>query len=82
MVIMTYKPSSSAFQLAYLFTHQTIANAVDIALLAVVFFIVFLAMHRTRSLQLLRGAIAYTILAATLPMVKEQPADKALLRPL
>jgi hypothetical protein len=79
---MTYKLSSFAFQIIYLFTCLTIADAIDIALLAVVFFIVELALHGTRSLQLVRGAIAYTILAAALPRVKEQFADKALPPPL
>ncbi len=66
---MTDKLSSFAFQLAYLFTHLTLANVVDIALVAVVFFFVLQALRRTRSLQLLRGAITFGILAAALLVV-------------
>ena len=66
---MTDKLSGLAHQLAYLFTHLTLANVVDIALVAAVFFVVLQAFRRTRSLQLLRGAIAFAILAAALLVV-------------
>jgi diadenylate cyclase len=63
---MTEKLSSFAFQLGYLFSHLSLANVVDIALVAVVFFILLQALRRTRSLQLVRGAVAFAILAVAL----------------
>ena len=63
---MTDKLSSFAFQLAYLFTHLTLANVVDIALVASILFIVFQALYQTRALQLLRGATAVAMLGLVL----------------
>lgn len=51
-----------ALQLRYLFTHLTIANIIDMTLVAVLYFIVFQALYQTRSLQLLRGVIIAAIL--------------------
>jgi hypothetical protein len=74
--------ASFSFQLAYLFTHLPLANLADIGLVVAVFAIVLQALRRKRLLQLLRGAVAFGILAEALPMVKEQSVDKPLLRPL
>ena len=63
---MTDQLSSFAFQLAYLFTHLTLANVVDIALVASILFVVFQALYQTRALQLLRGATAVAILGLVL----------------
>ncbi len=53
-------------QLSYLFSHLTIANIIDMALVAILFFIVFQALYQTRSLQLLRGVIIAAILGVGL----------------
>lgn len=52
------------FQIVYLFQHLTISNVIDILAVSVIFFIIFQALHRTRALQLLRGAIIAAILGA------------------
>lgn len=57
-----------AVQQLYLVTHLTLADVVDMVLVAVIFFIVFQALARTRALQLLRGAITFAILGAA-PLV-------------
>ena len=54
------------YQLLYLFNHFTAADVVDVALVSVVFFIIFQALRQRRALQLLRGAIIFTILGAAL----------------
>lgn len=53
-------------QIAYLFSHMTVINVVDIILVATFFFMVFQALHQTRTLQLLRGSIIIAILGAAL----------------
>jgi diadenylate cyclase len=55
-----------ALQIVYLFSHMTVINAVDIFLVAAFFFLVFQALHQTRTLQLLRGSIIIAILGAAL----------------
>ncbi len=50
------------YQIVYLFQHLTVSDFVDILAVAVIFFMVFQALHRTRALQLLRGAIIAAIL--------------------
>lgn len=50
------------YQIVYLFQHLTVSDFVDILAVAVIFFVVFQALHRTRALQLLRGAIIAAIL--------------------
>ncbi len=54
------------FQLLYLFNHLTFSNVVDILLVATFFFVLFQALHRTRALQLLRGAIIIGVLGMAL----------------
>jgi diadenylate cyclase len=53
-------------QIVYLFSHMTIINVVDIFLVATFFFVVFQALHQTRTLQLLRGSIIIAIFGAAL----------------
>jgi diadenylate cyclase len=53
-------------QIVYLFSHMTLINVVDIFLVAIFFFVVFQALHQTRTLQLLRGSIIIAILGAAL----------------
>ncbi|MBN1149428.1 MAG: diadenylate cyclase CdaA [Anaerolineales bacterium] len=57
---------SFTLQLVFLFSHMTFSNVVDIVLVASVFFVVFQALHQTRTLQLLRGTIIIAILGAAL----------------
>ena len=52
------------FQIVYLFQHLTVSDIIDILAVSTVFFVVFQALHRTRALQLLRGAIIAAILGA------------------
>lgn len=53
-----------AFQIAYLFQHLTASDLIDILVVSAIFFVIFQALHRTRTLQLLRGAIIGAILGA------------------
>jgi len=53
-------------QFTYLFRHMTVADMMDIALVGLVFFIVFQALHQTRALQMLRGVIIIAILGGAL----------------
>ncbi len=55
-----------SLQFSYLFDHITVSNLIDMALVAVVFFIVFQALYQTRALQLLRGVIIAAILGGGL----------------
>ena len=55
-----------AFQLLYLFNTLTISNVIDILMVAAVFFILFQALHRTRTLQLIRGVIILAVLGGAL----------------
>jgi diadenylate cyclase len=57
---------SFALQLVYLFNHITVAQVLDILLVTVVFFVVFQALHQTRTLQMLRGVIIFAILGVAL----------------
>lgn len=50
------------FQIAYLFQHLTVSDIIDILAVSLIFFVIFQALHRTRALQLLRGAIIAAIL--------------------
>jgi len=50
------------FQFAYLFSHITLADVVDIVLVAAIFFVAFQALYQTRALQMLRGVIIIAIL--------------------
>ncbi|MGB6420842.1 MAG: hypothetical protein WBF05_03295, partial [Anaerolineales bacterium] len=50
------------FQFAYLLSHITLANVVDIVLVAAIFFVAFQALYQTRALQMLRGVIITAIL--------------------
>ncbi len=57
---------SLAQQLSYLYDHITVAQVVDISLVALVFFVAFQALYQTRALQLLRGVIIAAILGGGL----------------
>ena len=63
---MTDSLFTIVLQLVYLFNHMTFADALDVALVALVFFLAFQALHRTRALQMLRGVIIIAILGGTL----------------
>jgi len=63
---MTDSLFSFLLQLVYLFKHMTIADMLDVALVALVFFVAFQALYRTRALQMLRGVIIIAILGGTL----------------
>jgi diadenylate cyclase len=58
--------TSLAQQLSYLYYHITVAQVVDISLVALVFFVAFQALYQTRALQLLRGVIIAAILGGGL----------------
>jgi diadenylate cyclase len=60
---------SLAQQLNYLYNHITVAQVVDISLVALVFFVAFQALYQTRALQLLRGVIVAAILGGGLIML-------------
>ena len=79
---MTDKLSSLVSQLAYLFTHLTLANVVDIVLVASILFVVFQALYQTRALQLLRGAITAAILGLVLLLLLPLDTFNWLLRGL
>ncbi|MFC1878316.1 diadenylate cyclase CdaA [Chloroflexota bacterium] len=53
-------------QTIYLLSNITPSNALDILLVAAFFFVIFQALHQTRSLQLLRGVIIIAVLGGTL----------------
>lgn len=53
-------------QLLYLFTHLTLADVLDIAVVAAALFVVFQALNQRRALQLLRGAIIAAVLGLAL----------------
>ncbi len=55
-----------AFQLRYLLTHITRLDVLDMLLVAISFFVAFQALHQTRSLQMLRGAIILVILGGAI----------------
>jgi diadenylate cyclase len=57
---------SLAQQLSYLYDHITVAQVVDISLVALVFFVAFQALYQTRALQMLRGVIIAAILGGGL----------------
>ena len=57
---------SLAQQLSYLYNHITVAQVVDITLVALVFFVAFQALYQTRALQLLRGVIIAAIVGGGL----------------
>mgnify|MGYP000991515241 CR=1 FL=1 len=52
------------FQIVYLFQHLIVSDIIDILAVSIIFFVVFQALHRTRALQLLRGAIIVAIFGA------------------
>ena len=79
---MTDKLSSFAFELVYLFTQPTLANVVDVALVASILFVVFQALYQTRALQLLRGAITVAILGLVLLLLLPLSTFNWLLRGL
>jgi diadenylate cyclase len=53
-------------QLVYLFTHLTLADVLDMAVVAAILFVLFQALSQRRSLQLLRGAIMFAVLGLVL----------------
>lgn len=55
-----------AIEIWYLITHSTVSDVLDILLVAVVFFVVLQALRQRRALQILRGAIVFGILVASL----------------
>ncbi len=57
------------FQLTYLFTHVTPTDAVDVALVSLVFFVAFQALRLRRAFQLLQGAIILAVLTAALLLI-------------
>jgi len=63
---MTESVYGLASQLAFIFTHLTISDLVDMVLVAIVFFIAFQALYQTRSLQMLRGVIVAAIVGGGL----------------
>ncbi len=60
--LMSNSLTGFVLQIAYLFKTLSISNLIDIASVAVVFFLIFQVLHRTRTMQLLRGAIIAAIL--------------------
>ena len=63
---MADRASGFALQLVYLFTHLTLVNVVDIALVAGLLFVVLQALYHIRAQQLLRGASTFAILGLVL----------------
>jgi diadenylate cyclase len=70
------------YQLSYLLTHATVADILDIVLVAAVFFVVFQVLRQTRALQVLRGAITVAILGAVLLVLLRLKTFSLLLRGL
>ncbi len=66
---MTNSLLSIAQQLTYLYNHLTAGQVLDIAMVALVFFVAFQALYQTRALQLLRGVITAAILGGGLIML-------------
>ncbi len=71
---------SLAQQLSYLYDHITVAQVVDITLVALVFFVAFQALYQTRALQLLRGVIIAAILGGGLVILMPLPTLSWLVR--
>jgi diadenylate cyclase len=71
-----------AYQLSYLLTHVTVADVLDMVLVAVVFFVIFQVLRQTRALQVLRGAIIVAILGAVLLVLLPLNTFSLLLRGL
>jgi diadenylate cyclase len=71
-----------AYQLSYLLTHVTVADILDMLLVAAVFFVIFQVLRQTRALQVLRGAIIVAILGAVLLVVLPLKTFSLLLRGL
>ncbi len=61
---MTGTLTGFVFQIAYLFQHLTASDLIDILVVSAIFFVIFQVLHRTRTLQILRGAIIGAILGA------------------
>ena len=55
--------------LYYLFSNITVTDMIDMLLVAVVLFVLFQAMQRTRALQLLRGVVIIIVLSAALLLI-------------
>jgi diadenylate cyclase len=71
-----------AYQLSYLLTHVTVADILDMVLVATVFFVIFQVLRQTRALQVLRGAIIVAILGAVLLVLLPLNTFSLLLRGL
>ncbi|NJN06046.1 MAG: hypothetical protein HC814_06315 [Rhodobacteraceae bacterium] len=63
---MSENLSQFVFQLRYVFTHLSLNDGLDMALVALVFFVIFQALRQTRALQLLNGFILLFLLGGAL----------------
>ena len=79
---MADRASGFALQLIYLFTHLTLVNVADIALVAGLLFVVLQALYHTRAQQLLRGASTFAILGLVLLLLLPSSTFHWLLRSL